>query len=213
MKIHNNFSQWDEQWHQIRKSKITWTTLKWVVWGPKAQNTAIYTLLAEKYLEEEELYANQILERGNLLEKVALDRYRKETWFIVDEVWFIEKDEFMWISPDWIIATHDFKKDELVYTRAVEIKCPRWTNYIRYLIENKIPDDYLYQVCHYFIIMDDLETLDFVIFNNEVIDGLKDFHIITVTRQDLQEYIDKANTKLEWFKEGWDTLRNILLTK
>jgi len=208
MKIHRNINQGDPEWLKIRKWVITGTKLKSVMWWPAAQLTQHYELLSEMYIEEEKLSAWEIIERWNLLEPIAKAKYEELTWYKVEEVWFITKEDWHWLSPDGII---DMWYDEPVYTKAIEIKCPMWKNYIKYLLEDKIPDEYKPQVINYFIVIPDLEELDFIIYNPNVSIEIKDLHIITVTRQDLQKEIKNAESKLEEFKWNWDKLKNTLL--
>lgn len=205
MKIYKDLEQWTEDWLELRKWKVTWTKLKWVTGWPKAQLTEMYTLLAETYIEEEYLNAFEIIERGNELEPIAKAKYEEETWEKVEEAWFIAKNDWWGLSPDWIILKWD------KYTKAIEIKCPRWKNYIKYLLEDKIPDEYKLQVVNYFIVMEDLQELDFIIYNPDCSKEIKNLHIITVTRKELSKDIDKAEEKLKGFKTEWDKLKTILI--
>ncbi len=109
------------------------------------------------------------------------------------------------MSPDWIIKTWD------VYWQALEIKCPRWKNYVKYYLENKIPDEYKNQVVNYFLVMEDLECLHFMIFNPDTINRLKHYKIIEVTRADLEVPIRKAEEKLADFKKNRNTLKDNLI--
>ena len=59
--------------------------------------------------------------------------------------------------------------------------------------------------------MDDLEELDFIIYNPDVSAEIKSLHIINVKRADLQKDIDKANKRLEEFKANWDKLKATLI--
>ena len=205
MIIIKNLEQWTLEWKNYRLWKITWTSLKWVTWWFQAQQTAIYELLAEEYIEEDDLNAWEAMERWNFLEPVAKKKYEDITWFKVEEVWFIERDSHHWLSPDGIIKTWD------VYWQALEIKCPRWKNYVKYYLENKIPDEYKNQVVNYFLVMEDLECLHFMIYNPDTINGLPDYKIITVTRADLEVEIRQAEEKLTGFKTRWNTLKDNLL--
>lgn len=208
MKITKNLEQWTQEWLNLRKWVITWTKLKWVTWWKQAQLTQMYTLLAEEHLDEEELSSWEIIERWNALESVAKFKYEGITWHKVEEVGFIQVEDWLWLSPDGIIETW-----ENVYWRAIEIKCPRGKNYVKYLLEDVIPKEYLTQVINYFIVMKDLEKLDFIIYNPDVIKGIPEIHIIKVTREDLQKDIGKAQDKLIIFKKGWDGLKDNLLEK
>ena len=81
---------------------------------------------------------------------------------------------------------------------------------MKYLIEDKIPDEYIKQVIHYFIVMDDLEKLDFVIFHPGVTGDVPMLHIIKVTRAELEDDIIKHKEKLQSFKRQWDILKTQL---
>ena len=130
MKIIKNLVQWTEEWLNVRKWVITWTKLKWVTGWLKAQLTQMYELIAEKYIEEEELKAWEILERGNELEGRAKLLFESEMDKNVNEVWFIQKESWLWLSPDGIIETWELIDPtgvykEPLYWEALEIKCPR----------------------------------------------------------------------------------------
>ncbi len=202
MKIYKELEQWTQEWLSVRQWVITGTKLKWVLGWPKAQLTEYYTLIAEKYIEEEPMNAYEIIERGHELEPIAKAKYEEITNSNVEEVGFIIKEDWHGLSPDGIILDEDTG----LYTKAVEIKCPRWKNYIKYLLEDKIPDEYKGQVLNYFIVMEDLDVLDFIIYNPDVSDSIKDIHIITVTRKDLQKDIDKAEEKVKDFRRKWEEL-------
>jgi len=205
MKIIKNLEQWTPEWLEYRKGKITWTSLKWVTGWPKAQLTAMYELLAEQYIEEEDLRPYEIMERWNHLEDIAKLFFQDITWKKVEEVGFIEKDDQHGLSPDGIIKTWK------VYWEALEIKCPRWKNYVKYYIENKIPDEYKNQVINYFIVMEDLQKLYFMIYSPDTINWLPEYKIIEITRADLEVDIRKAEEKLVWFKTRFNTLKQELL--
>ena len=195
MKIITNLEQWSKEWLNVRKGVITWTKLKWITWWDKAQDTAMYELIADKYLVEEDLRPYEIIERWHILEIRAKLVFEEHTWKTVTEVWFIERDEFQGLSPDGIIETTPW-----IYWESLEIKCPRGKNYVKYLIEDILPKEYEPQVLNYFMVMEDLETLYFMMYNPDTIWPLKKFHIITVTREQLQDKINKAEEKLETFK-------------
>ena len=207
MKIHNNIKQWTDEWLELRKWVITWTKLKSVLSWPAAQLTQMYELLAEIYINEEPLNAYEIIERWHELEPIAKAKYEEITGEFVTEVWFVTKYDWLWLSPDGLIKNWD------TYNKAIEIKCPRWKNYIKYLLEDTIPKEYKSQIINYFIVMDDLEELDFIIYNPDVSVELKSLHIINITRENLKKDIEWANKKIEVFKKGWDELKNTLIKK
>ncbi len=210
MKIYRDIEQGTKAWFDIRDGKLTSTTLKKVLKltnkRDKKWHSAAFHLLAETYLDMEDefqLPSSQIMARGHTLEPIARECYEEHTWIMIEEVWFIEKNSYLWLSPDGIVNTNTRKKPK--YTRAVEIKCPLGPNFMKYMIQNKIPDEYMWQVLNYFLVMDDLTTLDFVIYHPWA-DGvvIKNMFIITVTRSEMSELIETAQSELETFR--WEYL-------
>ena len=59
--------------------------------------------------------------------------------------------------------------------------------------------------------MDDLQVLDFVIYNPDCSDEIPNFHIIPVTREELAADIAKAEVKLKDFKDKRGDLKIKLL--
>lgn len=204
MQIYKDIIQWTEEWLKLRGWVITWTKLKGVLWWPKAQETAIFELIWEEFSLLEESYKNPAMERWNELEPIAKAKFEEMKSITVEEVWFIKsnkyKDEFwswLWLSPDWIIS------DNEKYIGAIEIKCPWAKNHVKYIIENKIPDDYKPQVINYFLVMQDLETLYFVTYNPDFYIKDKRLFLIEITRSSLEDDIKKAEEKLLWFRKKW----------
>ena len=151
-----------------------------------------------------------ILESYSILSSVWILWIITSIPYVSFKVWFILKEKWLGLSPDWIIDSCGWLSDKPWYTKAIEIKCPRWKNYIKYLLEDKIPDEYKWQVVNYFVVMEDLEELDFIIYNPDCSEEIKSLHIINVTREELQEDINKASKKLKDFKKQWDELDNNL---
>ncbi len=206
MKIYRDIEQQTKEWFEIRKGKITSTTLEKVLGITKKRDpkwhAAAFKLLAETHLDMEDEFQiskAQVMVRWNMLEPVAKEAYEEFTWMMVEEVWFIEKNSYLWLSPDGIINTNTRKKPK--YTRAVEIKCPLGPNFMKFVIQNKIPDKYMWQVLNYFLVIDDLITLDFVVYHPWASGKIPKLFIITVTRSDLAEMIEKAKTELAEFRK------------
>lgn len=216
MKIYYHIKQKTPEWFELRKWKITGTKLKTILGLtekrlPKWVSDQ-YQLIADKSINEPELTAMEIIQRGNYLEEFARIEYEQRTWFKVKEVWFIECAEWwLWLSPDWIINTWTTK--EPLYTRAVEFKCPMGKEYVRNLVEDCIPSKYVAQVYNYFLVIPELETLDFCIYNPDVHSNIPSFHIITVTRQELDKELKKARIELDKFRKSWLETENALFSK
>jgi len=113
----------------------------------------------------------------------------------------IKKNDWLGLSPDGIVADENTMADDI--RKAVEIKCPEPKAFVRYMIQNKIPDEYKWQVVMYFIVIDTLEELDFIIYNPEIYDEDYRMHVINVKREDLQEEIQKAEEAIKEFRKEW----------
>ncbi len=103
MKLYN-FEQWTQERFDIRKLKLTagnataiWNCGKWL-------DTYILSLVSEYFSSwEKEKYTNNHMDRGNELEPIARDIYELENWVKIEQVWFVEYNEYVWCSPDWLI--------------------------------------------------------------------------------------------------------------
>jgi len=201
--------QWTDEWLEARQGVITWTKLKDIMWGTtpkaidKAMQTAIWNMLWEEFAEVPEIYVNQAMQRGTDLEPIAKAKYEELTNQDVTEVWFIKKNEWHWLSPDWIIW-EEIEPGVIKYYKAIEIKCPGGKNFVKYIIEDKLPDEYIWQVVNYFLVIDTLEELDFIIYNPDFYLKGKQMHIINIKRADLKEYIEKAEERLKLFRPKWE---------
>lgn len=84
-------------------------------------------------------------------------------------------------------------------------------SYVRYVLAGGIPEEYFWQVVQYFIVIDSLQYLDFVIFNAQIKD--KEFRVrkMRVSREMLEDDIEKAKTQLEKFKTNLDAKKKELL--
>lgn len=95
--------------------------------------------------------------------------------------------------------------------KGFEIKAPEPTNYIRYVIEGKIPDEYIWQVVHYFVCISKLQSLDFIIFNENMKVKECRSHTFKVTREMLSDRIAEAEKGLSSFRIEWESAKKGLL--
>lgn len=203
MKQYKEISQKSDEWHQIRKGKITGTTLKSIMGTPKARQDAIYEIIAERLtvgVESEGDYENP-MDRGNRLEPDAITMFEFETGKQVERVGFCEDDENEKIanSPDGLIGENE----------AIEVKCMGGKNHVKMWLTNKVPDEYEYQVIQYFIVNKKLEKLYFVGYNPEI--PINPLHIIEVKRENIEGGIKNARLEQEKFlKEVNDILETII---
>ena len=197
--------QGSDEWKEVRKGKITWTRLKQVVSKTKStRDNLIYELIGECIAPVPESFKSSSMERWNICE-VAL----KEICPEMQSVWFIEKNDWIGLSPDGVVI----ENWEIVHW--YEIKCPEVKTFVKYCIEWWIPDEYFYQVIHYFIVVDTLRTLDLCFYNPEIRDPRMRKRAITVSRGELAEDIEKAQNALVSFRKEWESAieKLVLLTK
>ena len=187
MKKHNILQKSDE-WFQIRKGKITGTTLKAIMGTPKARQEAIYEVIAERLtvgVDNPDVNYENAMDRGNRLEPDARTMFEFETGLKVDEVGFCENDDNALIgySPDGIISD----------TEDLEIKCMGGKNHVKMWITNKVPEDYSWQVVQAFIVNPKLEKRYFVGYNPDI--PVHPLHIIEITRKEVKSEIEEALEK------------------
>lgn len=201
MKKHNNIEQGSDEWHHIRKGKITGTTLKAIMGTPKARQEAIYEIIAERLtvgVESETDYENA-MDRGLRLESDAIAEFEFKTNKKVEITGFAEDDTNPLIanSPDGLIGDDE----------AIEVKCLGGKNHVKMWLTNKIPDEYEWQAIQYFVVNKKLKILYFVGYNPDI--TVHNLHIIEMTREQAEEKIKKAEiAQDEFIKE----VENILTT-
>ena len=204
--IIHDVKQWTPEWLNLRKGIITGTRLKAVASAP---STATYKWLMSELIAEDlaplpEVFQNDAMIRGTIMEPIAKKEYEKLTWHEVDEVGFCIHDErkYCWLSPDGFIS-HD-REDPNEYTKAIEIKCPGAKNHLKYIQENKIPAEYKWQVVNYFLICETLQELDFITYNPDIYVEHLRMHVISVKREDYAKELKEIQEKLDIFKDAWE---------
>lgn len=201
MKKHN-IEQRTDEWHHLRKGKITGTTLKAIMGTPKARQDAIYEIIAERLTVgiESDDYENP-MDRGNRLEPDAIAMFEFRTGKQVERTGFCEDETNPLIanSPDGLIGENE----------AVEAKCMGGKNHVKMWLTNKVPDEYEWQVVQYFVVNEKLETLYFIGYNPDI--TVHPLHIIKVKRENIIEDIDRARSNQEVFlKEVEALLKDII---
>lgn len=194
--IHDDIEQGSKAWTEIRKGRITGTRLKEVM--GRASSKLIYEMIAEKY-EEKEDYQTSEMSYGVLKEPWAIDKYEELTGQKVTTVGFITRGENLGLSPDGLVG----KK------KAIEVKCPCLQKHIEYIVKDEIPSEYKWQVVHYFVVIDDLDFLDFITYHPKF--TLREIHVVTVSRAEFEKEIMEAKEKIAQFLEKYNqTLAKLL---
>lgn len=200
MKKHD-IEQRTDEWHHLRKGKVTGTTLKALMSSRKdTREDAIYEIVAERLMVGVQSEENA-MDRGTRLEPEAIAMFELETGKEVTIMGMCEDDEQPNIanSPDGLIGD----------TEAIEVKCMGGKNHVKMWLTNQVPDEYEWQVVQYFVVNEKLEKLYFVAYNPDI--PVHMLHIIEVGRDEIQEKIDLARkTQEEFLLKVDNILKNII---
>lgn len=203
MKIHN-VAQGSIEWLNLRKGVITGTKAKDVF---KADNLPLIDKLIAELgsAEVEESYVTQAMQRGKDLEPIVRLIYEQKGGVKVDEVGFCTHDKYDWIG----YSTDGFIKQNGIYKKGIEIKCPNTETHVRYIRTNYLPNEYKRQVIQGFIVNENMESLDFISYDDRF--KLKPMHIITINRNDIEFEIQEQFNGLLKFKQKFDKYYNQIL--
>jgi len=138
MKIHN-IEQNTDEWFEVRKGKFTASTFKDLFSKPTtvAYEKAIYKPVFERLTgDSPESFSNEWMQRGHELEDSAKMQYELSTGNKVENIGFVELNEWVGCSPDGFVG-----EDGLI-----EIKCPAFNTHMNYLLNKKLPSSYKWQV-------------------------------------------------------------------
>jgi putative phage-type endonuclease len=175
------FSDRDE-WLQARKTKITGSRLKdIVVLRGNNKKIGFWELLAER-LQIEDGESDNPMQRGTDLESEAIKAFEEHEGKVVNTdlvIWIRDDNDSVAISPDGYINE----------TEAVECKSLSSARHLQAYFEQKIPDEYWFQVLQYFIVNEKLEQLHFVMYDPRI--PQKPYFKITVDRSTVQEEVDE----------------------
>ena len=190
MKIHN-FKQRTEDWYNIRKGKMTASNADTIIANGKGLETYIYNLMAEYYSSaEKENYINADMQRGIDLEPEARLEFEFYTDLDVQEVGFIEYNEFIGVSPDGLIGDDGL----------IEIKCPNDSVYFKLLLSDNIKPEYIAQM-QMQLYVTDRQYCYFVSYNPNF---EKSLYIKKITRD--EEMIEKLKKGLD---KGTELIKEI----
>lgn len=160
----------------------------------KSYMTYLYELLAERVTgESADGFTNEWMQRGNELEPHARSAYEFLFETDVQQVGFVLNDaKTIGASPDGLIGSDG----------GIEIKCPKASTAVRYMVEDKLPDIYKPQVQGNLWICE-REWWDFVVYHPSM-----DLFVKRVYRDDA--YIKKLETHITAFVEELEALHGRL---
>lgn len=152
MKIYNDIIQGTDEWHNVRRLKLTASHGTEIGNAGKGLITYVNDLVLRE-IAPQDPYVSKDMERGNLLEPIARTKYEFEKNVEVVEVGFVEHCENSGCSPDGLVgddgmieikARNDAKHFALLRTQKLEsgvlwqiqmqlLVCQRkWCDFISY---------------------------------------------------------------------------------
>ena len=140
MKIYD-FEQLSDEWFQVRLGKFTASKAADLL---MKETTVGYNNLINQIVYERltgkspETFTNNWMQRGTELEAEAIKAFELETFQKIRSVGFIEMDEWTGCSPDGLLNSDGL----------IQIKCPKFSTHIDYLLSRKVPSDY-YKQCQF----------------------------------------------------------------
>ena len=157
-----NFEQGAEEWFAVRLGKITGSGFhnllsksKSGVGLSKTALTYAYQLIAERLTgQRDEFGGNRYTNWGNENESLAREFYEAETFNPVEQVGFIEADEWCGCSPDGLVGEDGM----------IEIKCPSSKRFVEIIHTGDIPEDWIAQMLFNMWVCE-REWCDFVLFD------------------------------------------------
>lgn len=192
MKIHN-FEQGTPEWFKVRELKLTASHATAIANCGKGLDTYVVKLISEYYSSAEKTnIETKDTERGNEYEPVARSVYEFENNVTVEQVGFIEHNEFVGCSPDGLVGEDG----------GLEIKCVNDENYVYYLLdgEKEIKSDYIWQI-QMNLLITGRKWWDLVIYNPNFKNSMLTFRIFPV-----EEKFEKLR---EGFKLGVEKIKII----
>jgi len=136
MKIYKDIVQGTDEWRKIRAGKMTASHAQAIGNCGKGLETYVLDMMAESYSSGEyDGYTNPHMERGTELEDQAREMYSLETGSTVEQVGFVEYNEFAGASPDGLISDDGL----------LEVKCHADRKHFRIILDGKKAIDSKYK--------------------------------------------------------------------
>jgi len=194
--IFHDIEQNTDEWMNLRKRKFTASSFKdlFMKETTATYQDAIYKVVFERLTDETpESFSNDWMQRGHNLEAEAREWYELESYNKTHNGGFFEFNEWIGASPDGLVG-----KDGLV-----EIKCPKYSTLIRYLLDKKLPTIYEWQI-HGQLWVADKQFCDFVAYHPKltplVIRIQRDIKKDIILGDQLFEAIEKAENIIKRLK-------------
>lgn len=155
--IQYKVEQNSDEWFALRRGKFTASTFKDLFMGENTQGykDAIYKVAFERLTNTSpESFTNEYMQRGNELEPEARAWYEFEKNVEVIKAGFFEFNDWIGASPDGLVGD----------SGLIEIKCPKFSTMMDYLIKKELPKTYFHQV-HGQLLVTDRQWCDFIAYH------------------------------------------------
>lgn len=155
MEIIREIEQGSEQWHELRRGRMTASHSQAIAANGAGLKTYITDLMCKYYsLNPEEGFQSRSMQRGIELEPQARFAYECNTGNEVKEVGFVIRDQYVGVSPDGLVGDDGL----------TEIKCLESKAYFKYLITGKIDTGYHWQ-CQMQLLVCERDWVDYTVYN------------------------------------------------
>ena len=199
--IIHDFAQGTPEWDLVRSGKITASVASKMVTAKGNPSTQAKPHIGRLIAEERGLQQpppfiqTDWMERGTELEAEARGWFQIETGLRVHQCGFIESDDHLsGFSPDGYY-------DSCSGLIPLELKVPKPSTHIGYLIDGTLPDAYKQQ-CHFTTVITGAPYMYFMSYNP----GIKPL-LLKVERDD---YTEKVEIALELFKKDLTAARKLI---
>lgn len=194
------------EWLALRAGRFTGSDFVIMLGNGETKRKMILEKATEHILGKpcnKDHYTNSDMLRGIELEPIARQLYIQETFNEVEEVGFIEKDEYCGCSPDGLVGDNGL----------IEIKCPKDTVFVEQKISGKIKQEYYVQI-QYNLFISDRKWCDYVAYNENfpllIHRYYRDEEVIKKIKEALEDGIIKVKEIEYNFKgENNDSTNNI----
>lgn len=193
--------QGSDEWLQARLGKPTASRFGDIITPDKGDKSKTYTTYLYELLGEllagdrDEVYRSQWMDRGSELEVQAREKYEFLKDTTVETVGIVFNDDFtIGASPDGLIGNN----------AGLEIKCPKSSTIVKYMLEDRLPLIYKPQVQGNLWICE-REYWDFIAYHpntNMFINRVyRDEEYIKKMATFLNEFVDELKTKHDKLKD------------
>lgn len=141
MKIYKDIVQGSPEWYKIKELKFTASHATAIMANGKGLKSLVEEIItdyysSDNYAEFTNKVQNKHVDRGNEFEDKARKIYELETGRKVEQVGFVELDEYVGCSPDGLVGENGL----------IEIKSPANKEFMRLALTGKIDSNHINQM-------------------------------------------------------------------